>query len=121
MNTEEKQICTDSACNCKGMGLDQKTCEEILHHLRRAYCDEWLAFMQYWTAAQVVTGVMRPEMTCELMEHANEELADQYDYYYVPTIFYGEEKLYEASPAHSYNDIRENIRLAFDTMIRKES
>ena len=54
-------------------------------------------------------------------EHKNISLADQYDYYYVPTIFYGEEKLYEASPAHSYNDIRENIRLAFDTMIRKES
>ena len=74
MNTNEKQICTDSECTCKGMGLDRKTCEEILHHLRRAYCDEWLAFLQYWTAAQVVTGVMRPEMTCELMEHANEEL-----------------------------------------------
>ena len=54
-------------------------------------------------------------------EHKNVSLADQYDYYYVPTIFYGEEKLYEASPAHSYYDIRENIRLAFDTMIRKES
>ena len=54
-------------------------------------------------------------------EHKNVSLAEQYDYYYVPTIFYGEEKLYEASPAHSYNDIRENIRLAFDTMIRKES
>ena len=54
-------------------------------------------------------------------EHKNVSLANQYDYYYVPTIFYGEEKLYEASPAHSYNDIRENIRLAFDTMIRKES
>ena len=74
MNTNEKQICTDAACNCKGMGLDQKTCEEIVHHLRRAYSDEWLAFMQYWTAAHVVTGVMRPEMFCELMENANEEL-----------------------------------------------
>jgi glutaredoxin len=54
-------------------------------------------------------------------EHKNVSLADQYDYYYVPTIFYGEEKLYEASPAHSYDDIRKNIHLAFDTMIRKES
>ena len=74
MNNEEKQICTDSGCNCKGMGLDQKTCDEIVHHLRRAYCDEWLAYLQYWTAAQVVMGFMRPKMSCELMEHANEEL-----------------------------------------------
>lgn len=74
MNTNEKQICTDAECNCKGMGLDQKTCAEILHHLKRAYCDEWLAFLQYWTAAQVVQGIARPGMSCELMEHANEEL-----------------------------------------------
>ena len=75
MNTNEKQNCTDSesAC-CKGMSMDHKACEEVLHQLRRAYCDEWLAFLQYWTAAQVVKGVMRPDMTCELMEHANEEL-----------------------------------------------
>ena len=74
MNTNEKQDCTDAGCNCKGMGLDQKTCEEIVHHLRRAYCDEWLAFIQYWTAAQVVKGLTRTSTACELMEHANEEL-----------------------------------------------
>ena len=49
-------------------------------------------------------------------EHKDAALADQYDYYYVPTIFYGEEKLYEASPAHSYEDIKENIRRAFQTI-----
>ena len=54
-------------------------------------------------------------------ENAHPEISDRYDYYRVPAIFCGEEKLYEASPAHSYDDIRENIRLAFDTMIRKES
>ena len=74
MNTDEKQPCTDTGCNTKGMGLDQKTCGEIVHHLRRAYCDEWLAFLQYWTAAQVVKGIARPGMVCELMENANEEL-----------------------------------------------
>ena len=74
MNVNEKQICMDAEGACKGMGLDRKTCEEILHQLRRAYCDEWLAFLQYWTAAQVVKGLARPDAACELMEHANEEL-----------------------------------------------
>ena len=50
-------------------------------------------------------------------EHKNPVLADQYDYYYVPTVFYGDKKLYEASPAHSYEDIKENIRRAFDTVV----
>ena len=45
-----------------------------------------------------------------------DELDGSYDYYYVPTIFYGEEKLYEASPAHSYGDIRENIERAFQSI-----
>lgn len=49
-------------------------------------------------------------------EHKDVALAEQYDYYYVPTVFYGEEKLYEASPSHSYEDIRENIRRAFDVI-----
>ena len=74
MNINEKQICMDGENACKGMGLDQKTCAEILHQLRRAYCDEWLAYLQYWTAAQVVKGLSRPDAVCELMEHAEEEL-----------------------------------------------
>ncbi len=49
-------------------------------------------------------------------EQVDTALAEQYDYYYVPTVFYGDEKLYEASPAHSYEDIKENIRRAFDTV-----
>lgn len=49
-------------------------------------------------------------------EHKDVALAEQYDYYYVPSVFYGEEKLYEASPSHSYEDIRENIRRAFDVI-----
>jgi len=72
MNINEKQICTDDSC--KSPDMDKKTCEEILHQLRRAYCDEWLAYIQYWTAAQVVKGVARPGMACELMENAEEEL-----------------------------------------------
>ena len=57
MNTNEKQICAESE-SCREM--DKKTREEIVHQLRRAYCDEWLAYMQYRTAATVVKGVMRP-------------------------------------------------------------
>ena len=71
MNTNEKQICAESE-SCREM--DKKTREEIVHQLRRAYCDEWLAYMQYRTAATVVKGVMRPEATAELLENADEEL-----------------------------------------------
>lgn len=44
------------------------------------------------------------------------ELADSRDYYYVPTIFFGGKKLYEAKPGHSYSTIKENIQIAFETV-----
>ena len=71
MNTNEKQICAESE-SCREM--DKKTRDEIVHQLRRAYCDEWLAFIQYRTAAMVVKGLTRPESSAELLENADEEL-----------------------------------------------
>ena len=46
-------------------------------------------------------------------ESEEPELAASRDYYYVPALFYGENKLYEADPAHDYNKIKEEIRSAF--------
>ena len=50
-------------------------------------------------------------------ETKNEAEASKHDYYYVPTIFFGEEKLYEASPAQNYDDIKASVREAFDRVI----
>ena len=47
-------------------------------------------------------------------ENAERALADSMDYWYVPTIYCEGEKLYEASPRHSYNTIKENVRKALD-------
>lgn len=44
-------------------------------------------------------------------------IAGTRDYYYVPTIFWQGEKLYEARPTHSYDTIRQNIRAAFDRVL----
>ena len=46
-------------------------------------------------------------------ESEEPELAGSRDYYYVPALFYGENKLYETDPAHDYNKIKEEIRSAF--------
>ena len=52
-------------------------------------------------------------------ESRERALADQYDYYYVPTVYYGDEKLYEAHPSEGYEDIRKNIRAALDRVRRE--
>ena len=43
--------------------------------------------------------------------------AEQYDYYYVPSMFIGKEKLYEAHPGEIYEECRENIRKVFDAAL----
>ena len=50
-------------------------------------------------------------------ESEHPEIAEQRDYYSVPSIFWQGKKLYEAHFTHSYADIKQNIRTAFDTVL----
>ena len=52
-------------------------------------------------------------------ESEKPELAEQYDYYYVPSVFFAGEKLYEAHPSESYEDCRKNMKAAFDAVLKK--
>lgn len=48
--------------------------EELVNELNRAYADEWLAFYQYWLAAQVASGQRAKPVAEELKRIATEEL-----------------------------------------------
>ena len=37
-----------------------------------------------------------------------------YDYYYVPSMFIGKEKIYEAQPGQKYDEIKEHVREVFE-------
>ena len=52
-------------------GLDVKA---LLKELNSAYCDEWLAYYQYWIGAKIAEGKMFKIIAGELQEHAGEEL-----------------------------------------------
>lgn len=49
-------------------------------------------------------------------ESKQPELAAQYDYYYVPTIFDGDKKLYEAHPSEDYAACKKNMKAALDAL-----
>lgn len=55
----------------KRAGLDL---DALLKELNSAFCDEWLAYYQYWIGAQVAQGKMFKIIAGELTEHAGEEL-----------------------------------------------
>jgi bacterioferritin len=54
------------------VGMDVK---KLLDLLQRAYCDEWLAYYQYWLGAKIVKGPMKDAVIAELEQHATEELS----------------------------------------------
>ena len=53
------------------VGMDVKV---LLDLLNRAFCDEWLAYYQYWIGAKVLKGPMKDAVITELELHATEEL-----------------------------------------------
>lgn len=59
----------------KGTEIVVLDVEELLELLNRAYCDEWLAYYQYWLGAKVCKGPMKEAVIAELEQHAIEELA----------------------------------------------
>ncbi len=48
--------------------------DELLLILNKAFCDEWLAYYQYWLGAKLVKGPMKDAVAGELLQHATEEL-----------------------------------------------
>lgn len=52
-------------------GIDVK---KLIAKLNSAYCDEWLAYIQYWSGAQIAVGPFRGPLASEMKEHAKEEL-----------------------------------------------
>lgn len=46
----------------------------LINQLNKAFCDEWLAYYQYWIGAEVAVGKLAPVVIPELKEHAGEEL-----------------------------------------------
>jgi len=58
----------------KGKAIVQLDINELIGLLNKAFADEWLAYYQYWTGAQVVKGPMRGAVAAELNEHAQDEL-----------------------------------------------
>ena len=44
-----------------------------------------------------------------------------YDYYYVPSMFIGKEKIYEADPSQHYDDIKQAVRNVLETGLNTET
>lgn len=52
-------------------GIEAQT---VINLLNKAYCDEWLAYYQYFIESKVVKGLMKDAVVAELTLHAADEL-----------------------------------------------
>lgn len=52
-------------------------------------------------------------------ESQEPDLVAKRNYYYVPTFYLGDDKLYEAQPGQSYEEIRENVQRVLDAGLSK--
>jgi glutaredoxin len=50
-------------------------------------------------------------------ERRNADIADRYDYYHVPSVFYQGRKLYECSPSDDDAVIKAQMKRAVETML----
>ena len=51
-------------------------------------------------------------------ESEHPEVVQGHSYYYVPSMFIGMEKLYEAQPGQSYDDIKAHVKAALDAALK---
>lgn len=60
------------------------------------------------------------EVPIEWVEESHETPSElkNFDYYYVPTIYVGEEKIYEANPADDYKKIKSEVRKALELSVK---
>ncbi len=57
-----------------GRQIVGKDAEKVIGLLNKLYCDEWLAYYQYWLGAKLVKGPMKDAVMAELVQHAGDEL-----------------------------------------------
>ncbi len=57
----------------KGKEIVGNNADKVIELLNKAYCDEWLAYYQYWLGAKVAKGPMKAEVIAELLQHSADE------------------------------------------------
>ncbi len=75
------------------------------------YCRNALAALDALRKADPDYAAVKIDM---IEESRQPEIAEQYDYYRVPTIYAGDKKLYEAKLFDSYDVIKSNVQAALD-------
>ncbi|MBP1554976.1 MAG: glutaredoxin [Oscillospiraceae bacterium] len=53
-----------------------------------------------------------------ICEEENPDIVKNYDYYYVPCMYIGTDKIYEADPSQGYDEIRNAVKNVMDLALQ---
>ena len=70
---------------------------------------------QAYEALTAANPAYQNVVTERIEENAHPDIADRYDYYFVPSFFTEEEKVYEAARTDGYEEILAGLKKALDT------
>ena len=63
-------------------------------------------------------GAYRDIEIDRICEEENPDIVRNYDYYYVPCMYIGEAKVYEADPSQGYDEIRNEVKRVMDLALQ---
>ena len=86
----------------------------ILHLSRCPYC---LSMKKAITELTESNKAYRDVQITWIEESQQPTLADQYDYWYVPSIYMGKTKLFECKPSDSYDTLKAAVENALKTAL----
>ena len=55
-----------------------------------------------------------------IAEEDNPDIVVNYDYYYVPCMYFGDVKVYEADPSQGYEEIKAEVKRVFDMAVAEQ-
>lgn len=79
------------------------------------YCSQALKAIDEWKSENELYKLVKFE---KIETTRNPERVAGYDFYYVPAMFAGTEKLYEAHPGETYPDCKEKVRAVLDAALK---
>ena len=86
----------------------------VFHLTNCPYCRNARKALAELTEATPEYGAIAVEW---VEETQHPERVEGHDYYYVPTIYAGDRKLYEAHPGESYTECKEQVKAALDAVL----
>ncbi len=91
---------------------------KLFHLYGCPYCEQAFRAMDELKKENEAYGRIPVEM---YEEYKDAEIVAQHDYYYAPTMYIGNDKIYEAHPGESYKECKAQVKKVLDLVMQERT